>query len=41
MAEQMDSGVEVANHSDALMHLGGVGCLLSFLGPERHRTRAA
>ena len=41
MAEQMGSGVEVANHSDALMRLGGVGCLLRFLGPERHGARAA
>jgi len=36
MAEQMDSEVEVANHSDALLRLGGVGCLLRFLAPERH-----
>ncbi|MBI1790663.1 MAG: host attachment protein [Acidobacteria bacterium] len=41
MAEQMESGVEVVNHSDALMRLGGVGCLLRFLGPEQYGAKAA
>lgn len=41
MAERTGSRVEVVNHSDALMRLGGVGCLLRFLGPERYGTVAA
>lgn len=41
MAEQMESGVEVVNHSDALMRLGGVGCLLRFLRPEEYPSKAA
>ena len=41
MAEQMDSGVEVENHSDVLMRLGGVGCLLRFLRPEQYGAKAA
>lgn len=41
MAEQTESGVEVVNHGDALMRLGGVGCLLRFLGAEQCRTKAA
>ena len=41
MAEQMESGVEVVNHSDALMRLGGVGCLLRFLRPEEYPAKAA
>ena len=41
MAEQMESGVEVVNHSDALMRLGGVGCLLRFLRSEEYPAKAA
>ena len=41
MAEQMESGVEVVNHSDALMRLGGVGCLLRFLRREEYPAKAA
>ena len=41
MAAQRGSEVEVVNHSDVLMRLGGVGCLLRFLGPEKYHTRAA
>lgn len=41
MAEQTESGVEVVSHSDALLRLGGVGCLLRFLGPEKYSTKAA
>jgi len=41
MAERTGSRVEVVNHNDALMRLGGVGCLLRFLGPERYGTVAA
>ena len=41
MAEQMESGVEVVNHSDALMCLGGCGCLLRFLPPDRQWVKAA
>jgi protein required for attachment to host cells len=41
MAEQRGSEVEIVSHSDVLMRLGGVGCLLRFLGAEKHHTRAA
>ena len=41
IAEQIGSGVEVVNHSDVLMRLGGVGCLLRFLAPDRRWERAA
>src|SRR6266700_1174131 len=41
MAEITGSRVEVVNHSDALMRLGGIGCLLRFLGPERYGAVAA
>ena len=41
MAERTGSRVEVVNHSDALMRLGGIGCLLRFLGPERYGAVAA
>jgi hypothetical protein len=33
-AEESDCMVEVVNQSDALIHLGGVGCLLSYRLPE-------
>jgi peptide subunit release factor 1 (eRF1) len=36
LAGRMDCGVEVVEHSDVLMNLGGVGCLLRFLAPERY-----
>ncbi|MEK7408050.1 MAG: host attachment protein [Acidobacteriota bacterium] len=38
VAEQMGSEVEVVNHSDTLMRLGGVGCLLRFLGSEKYHN---
>lgn len=41
MAEQTESGVEVVNQSEVLMRLGGVGCLLRFLGPEQYGAKAA
>jgi peptide subunit release factor 1 (eRF1) len=41
MAERTGSRVEVVNHSDTLMRLGGIGCLLRFLGPERYGAVAA
>ena len=36
LAGRLDCGVEVVEHSDVLMNLGGVGCLLRFLAPERY-----
>ncbi len=33
--------IEVVNHSDVLMQLGGVGCLLRYLEPEGFHARAA
>jgi peptide subunit release factor 1 (eRF1) len=41
VAERAGCGVEVVNQSDALMRLGGVGCLLRYLAPEQYRRRAA
>jgi len=41
MAERTGSRVEVVNHSDSLMRLGGIGCLLRFLGPQRYGAVAA
>jgi hypothetical protein len=41
MAERTGSRVVVVNHSDSLMRLGGIGCLLRFLGPERYGAVAA
>lgn len=41
LAGKQGCGVEVVEHSDALMKLGGVGCLLRFLAPERYASRAA
>ena len=41
MAERSGSEVEIVNHSDALMRLGGVGCLLRFPVPEKYRAAAA
>lgn len=41
LAGKLGCGIEVVEHSDALMSLGGVGCLLRFLAPERYASRAA
>jgi peptide subunit release factor 1 (eRF1) len=41
MAEHRGAEVEVVNHSDVLMRLGGVGCLLRYLGPEAYPRKAA
>jgi rubrerythrin len=41
LAEQTRCGVEVVEHSDALMQLGGVGCLLRYAAPENYREKAA
>jgi hypothetical protein len=41
VAERTGCGVEVVNHSDPLMRLGGVGCLLRYLAPEQYHRRAA
>ena len=41
LAERTGSEVEIVEHSDALMRLGGVGCLLRFLRPESYRTKVA
>ncbi len=41
IAEQDHCKVEIVNYSDVLMQLGGVGCLLRYLEPERHHSRAA
>ena len=35
----MESGVEVVNHSDVLMRLGGVGCLLRFFSDRSNTVR--
>jgi rubrerythrin len=41
LAEQTGCGVEVVEHSDALLQLGGVGCLLRYAAPENYREKAA
>lgn len=41
LAEQTGCGVEVVEHSDALMQLGGVGCLLRYAAPQNYREKAA
>lgn len=41
IAERLECGVEVVEHSDVLMNLGGVGCLLRFLAPSRYIHEAA
>jgi hypothetical protein len=41
LAEQIGCEVEVVNHSDWLMRLGGVGCLLRYLAPGQYHPRAA
>jgi peptide subunit release factor 1 (eRF1) len=40
-AERTGCGIEVVNHSDPLMRLGGVGCLLRYLAPEQYHRSAA
>jgi protein required for attachment to host cells len=40
-AEQTGCGVEIVNHSDALLRCGGVGCLLRYLAPDQYCRRAA
>jgi protein required for attachment to host cells len=41
VAERNSCEVEVVNQSDALMRLGGVGCLLRYLAPGQYLPRAA
>ncbi len=41
LAEQQQVGVEVVDHSDVLMNLGGVGCLLRYLAPANYWSSAA
>jgi len=41
LAERLGCGVEIVEHSDALISLGGVGCLLRFRKPESYSSRAA
>ena len=40
-AEQQQVGIEVVEHNDILMSLGGVGCLLRYLSPSNYLTPAA
>jgi len=41
LAEQLQIGVEVVEHSDVLMNLGGVGCLLRYRDPATYLPTAA
>lgn len=41
LAEQRGVAVEVVEHSDALMSLGGIGCLLRYAGPANYLYSAA
>lgn len=41
LAEQQKVGVEVVDHSDVLMNLGGVGCLLRYRAPADYLSTAA
>jgi peptide subunit release factor 1 (eRF1) len=41
LAEQLACGVEVVDHSDPLMQLGGAGCLLRYAAATNYRVRAA
>jgi rubrerythrin len=41
LAEQQQVGVEVVEHNDVLMALGGVGCLLRYLAPVNYSYSAA
>jgi hypothetical protein len=40
-AEQLGCGIEVVDHSDPLMQLGGAGCLLRYAAPANYREKAA
>jgi protein required for attachment to host cells len=41
LAGRDNCGIEVVEHSDVLMNLGGVGCLLHFLAPDTYIHAAA
>jgi peptide subunit release factor 1 (eRF1) len=41
LAEQQQVDVEVVEHNDVLMTLGGVGCLLRYLAPANYLYSAA
>jgi len=41
LAQQKQVGVEVVEHNDVLMNLGGVGCLLRYLAPASYFSPAA
>ena len=41
LAEQQQVGIEVVEHNDVLMNLGGVGCLLRYLAPANYWSSAA
>lgn len=41
LAERLGCGIEVVEHSDPLMQLGGAGCLLRYAAPANFRERAA
>jgi len=41
LAEERDAEVEIVRESDALVDLGGVGCLLRFWTTEQHLQRAS
>ena len=41
LAQQQDVHVEVVDHNDALMGLGGVGCLLRYFAPANYAASAA
>jgi hypothetical protein len=40
-AEQQQIGIEIVEHNDILMSLGGVGCLLRYLSPSNYLMPAA
>jgi hypothetical protein len=41
LAERLGCGIEVVEHSDALLRLGGAGCLLRYAAPANFHERAA
>jgi hypothetical protein len=41
LAEQQEIGIEVVEHNDALMNLGGVGCSLRYLASANYLLSAA
>jgi hypothetical protein len=41
LAKQQLCGVEVVEHSDAWLRVGGIGCLLRFMSSERYASQAA